>query len=223
MTVVLCDVNETLLDLRGLDEEFERAFGDAAVRREWFTQVLQSALVSTVVGSYVDFGTVGTAALDMVAERHDCDLSGAQRRAIVERMRHLPPHEDALPALERLRDAGSVRLGALTNSTQATAQAQLENAGLARYFEQILSADTVRRLKPAAEVYRHAADAFHADRDEVLLVAAHAWDVAGAMAAGCRGAFVARPGMVLDPLFPQPDIVAADLVEITAHVLGEGG
>jgi len=29
------DVNETLLDLRVLDPIFERAFGDAAVRRQW--------------------------------------------------------------------------------------------------------------------------------------------------------------------------------------------
>ena len=73
--VCLFDVNETLLDLGALDPHFERAFGDAGVRRSWFLQVLQSALVATVTGAYSDFGAVGAAALDMTAERQGVRLS----------------------------------------------------------------------------------------------------------------------------------------------------
>ena len=56
--VILFDVNETLLDLRALDPPFERAFGRASVRHEWFGQLLQSAFVSTITDSYADFGTI---------------------------------------------------------------------------------------------------------------------------------------------------------------------
>jgi hypothetical protein len=61
--VCVFDVNETLLDLGALDPHFERVFGDAGVRRAWFLQLLQSALVATVTGGYSDFGQVGAAAL----------------------------------------------------------------------------------------------------------------------------------------------------------------
>jgi 2-haloacid dehalogenase len=53
----------------------------------------------------------------------------------------------------------------------------------------------------------------------VLLVAAHAWDVAGAASAGCATAFVARPGKVLDPLVERPEIVGADLAEVADAIL----
>ena len=121
-------------------------------------------------------------------------------------------------ALRRLAAAG-VRLAALTNSTQQVTEAQLTNAGLGPLFEQILSADTVRRLKPAREPYLMAAQRLGVEPAQVLLVAAHAWDVAGAMHAGCAAAFVARPGMVLDQLAPEPDVVAADLEEVAGAVL----
>ena len=49
--VCVFDVNETLLDLAALDPLFGRAFGDPGVRRAWFQQVLQSALVATVTGA----------------------------------------------------------------------------------------------------------------------------------------------------------------------------
>jgi len=44
-------------------------------------------------------------------------------------------------------------------------------------------------------------------------------DVAGAMHAGCAAAFVARPGMVLDPLAADPVIIATDLDEVANAVL----
>jgi 2-haloacid dehalogenase len=215
---IVFDVNETLLDLRALDPPFERAFGRAGVRREWFAQVLQSAFVSTITDRYTDFGTIGRAALDMVATRNTVELAAEDRDAILGTMLQLPPHKEVRGALERLRDAG-LRIAALTNSTEAVATAQLTNAGLAPLFEQILSADAARRLKPAREAYEAAAAELGVPVGEIRLVAAHGWDVAGALAAGASAAFVARPGMVLDPLVPPPDVIGSDLSEVVEQIV----
>lgn len=216
--VCVFDVNETLLDLAALDPHFERAFGDAAVRGEWFGQMIQSALVSTVTGKYSDFGTIGGAALQMTAERHGVELSDEDRQSILTTVPKLPPHPDSREGLERLRNAG-FRLATLTNSTQQVAESQIENSGLGEFFEQILSADTVQRLKPAPEPYRMAAERLGVGVGEIRLVAAHAWDVAGALSAGCAAAFVGRPGKVPDPLVELPDVVGADLREVADGII----
>ena len=216
--VCVFDVNETLLDLGALDPHFERVFGDAGARRAWFLQLLQSALVATVTGVYSTFGTIGAAALEMVAEREGVDLSEEDKQEILGGMRELPPHPEVAESLERLREAG-LRMATLTNSTQQVAEAQMENSGLSGYFEQILSADAVKRLKPAPEPYRMAAESLGVEMGQVRLVAAHSWDVAGALRAGCAAAFVARPGMVLDPLVERPDVVGADLREVADRIL----
>jgi len=216
--VIVFDVNETLLDLKALDPHFERVFGSAGVRRDWFKQVVQSALLTTVLDAYSDFGAVGSAALEMTAKIHGVRLTDADRNAILGAMRELPPHPEVPDSLRRLREQG-LRLGALTNSTLEVAEAQLRHAGLAENFERILSADTVRRLKPAAEVYHMAARELGVEPGAIRLVAAHSWDVAGAMHAGCAAAFVARPGMVLDPLFKPPDIIGKDLVAVSERIL----
>jgi 2-haloacid dehalogenase len=212
------DVNETLLDLRGLDAPFEQVFGEAAVRGQWFQQLLQNALVTIATDSYADFGALGRSALEMVAARRGRELSEDDTGLILGTVRRLPPHSEVPEALERLGDAG-FRMATLTNSTEVTARAQLENAGLASLFERILSADAVQRLKPAPEPYQMAARELGVGIGETLLVAAHAWDVAGALRAGARAAFVARPGAVLDPLAPTPDVVARDLAETAERLL----
>ena len=134
--------------MAALDPLFERAFDDASVRKLWFNQMLQSAFVATMTDAYVTFGEAAGAALMMTEERLGVKVSEEDRREILGGLRDLPPHPEVPDSLDRLRGAG-FRLATLTNSTQEVAEAQIENAGLADKFEQILSADTAKRLKPA--------------------------------------------------------------------------
>lgn len=216
--IIVFDVNETLLDLGALDPEFQRVFGDAAVRQQWFGQLLQSALVTIATNMYTDFGTIAGAALDMVAARRGIALSADDRSKILKSILTLPPHPEVRESLQKLRDAG-LHLATLTNSMQKVADAQMINSGLKEFFDAVLSADTVRRLKPAPEPYQMAAKSFGVGVKDIRLVAAHAWDVAGALSAGCAAAFVARPGMVLDPLAPKPDVIGKDLHEVTDQII----
>ncbi len=214
--VCVFDVNETLLDLGALDPHFERVFGDAAVRKLWFNQMLQSALVATVTDAYTTFGEAAAAALQMTAEGEGVEVSGEEEQKILGGLRELPPHPEVAESLDRLRDAG-FRLATLTNSTQEVAEAQIRNSGLADRFEEVLSADTAKRLKPAPAPYRMAARTLGIPGRELRLVAAHAWDVAGALRAGCAAAFVAR--QPFDPLVEHPDVVGNDLGEVADGII----
>ncbi len=215
-SICVFDVNETLLDLAALDPHFERVFGDAAVRKLWFNQMLQSALVATVTDAYTTFGEAAAAALQMTAEREGVEVSGEEEQKILGGLRELPPHPEVAESLDRLRDAG-FRLATLTNSTQEVAEAQIRNSGLADRFEEVLSADTAKRLKPAPAPYRMAARTLGIPGRELRLVAAHAWDVAGALRAGCAAAFVAR--QPFDPLVEHPDVVGNDLGEVADGII----
>jgi 2-haloacid dehalogenase len=219
--VVAFDVNETLLDLSVLDPIFAAAFGTARVRADWFGQMLQIAFTGGLTGDYVDFSSAQEAALAMVADVHGVELGETTRAEVRETMRSLAPHADVEPALDVLADAPA-SLVALTNSPEEVARAQLASAGLIDRFDAVLSGDAVRALKPARAAYELAARTCDVPLREVRLVAAHAWDVTGALTAGCAAAFVLRPGKVPSPLGPQPDIVGRDLVEVAEAILAAG-
>ncbi len=216
--VIAFDVNETLLDLSALDATFERLMGSAGMRGQWFAQMLQLSFVGGLIGEYVDFTTAQRCALTMLAERHGRSVRSEDVSAVVEQMCSLPAHPDVLGPLESL-DETPLKVVALTNSTETVAEAQLTNAGIRHVFDAVLSADSVRRLKPAPEPYLAVARTFGVDIGEVRLVAAHSWDVSGALAAGCKAAFVGRPGMVLSPIGSQPDIVGVGLAEVVDQII----
>jgi 2-haloacid dehalogenase len=208
--ICLFDVNETLLDLRALDSEFEKIFGNPSVRKEWFGQFIQSALVSIVTDKYQPFGVIGSAAFNMIAESRGVTVAEEDKKALLSKITQLPPHPEVAENLNRLKQNGYM-LVAFTNSTLEVAQKQLTNAGIAQCFDRIISADQVQRLKPAKEAYEMAANTLGVETKDTRLIAAHAWDIAGALSAGCSAAFISRPGMVLDPLYEQPEIVGEDL------------
>ena len=215
------DVNETLLDLRALDAPFAAAFGDASLRPVWFQTMLQLAFVGGITGEYVDFTTAQHAALKMIAQRAGKTLTPEAAEMIVGGMRRLPPHPDVPDALNKLKAAG-FRQVTLTNSTLEVARAQIEFAGLSDLFEETISADQVRRLKPAPEPYRLVAQRTGVPLSRVRLIAAHAWDVSGALAAGALAAFVTRPGAVPSPLGKQPDVVGRDIADVAEQLIARG-
>lgn len=216
--VVAFDVNETLLDLRALDAPFGELLGSPALRGQWFAQMLQLSFVGGLTGNYVNFSQAQEAALHMLGERQGVTVSDEAAAAMVGRMNSLPPHPEVPGALKELTGT-SLTVVALVNSVQSVGEEQLANAGIRGYFERVISADSVKALKPAREPYLAVADAFNVGIGDVRLVAAHSWDVSGALAAGCKAAFVARPGMVLSPLGPRPDIVGADIAAVVDQIV----
>jgi len=220
MTSIVFDVNETLLDLKALNPHFERIFGTAAAKDAWFNQVLQTALVSTIIGTsaQLDFGQVGRIALEFMALRHQVQLTAEDKESIAQTMLNLPPHPEVLPAMKRLYNAGK-RLVALTNSAQQAAETQLSNAGIAVYLDKVMSVQSVGKFKPAVEVYRMAERTLDEAPDDLWLVAAHDWDIAGALNAGWHGAFIARSGKVFHPAGPQPEIIAHNLMGVVDQLL----
>jgi 2-haloacid dehalogenase len=127
--VLAFDVNETLLDLRALDDVFERVFADRALRPAWFQQMLQLSFVGGLTGQYVDFTTAQRGALLMLAGRMRRALTEQEVEEIVGGMRRVPPYPEAAEALSELREAG-FRQVTLTNSPLDVVRDQLAFAGL---------------------------------------------------------------------------------------------
>jgi 2-haloacid dehalogenase len=216
--ILVFDVNETLLNLEPLAAHFQRVFGDRTVIHEWFGELILYSQGLTLADSYRTFGEIATAALQMIAEARGAKLSEQDARHIAGGIRTLPPHPEVAESLGRLKSAG-FRLVTLTNSPMAVVEEQMANAKLQPLLERNFSVDTVRKFKPAPEPYRMVARELGTETKGLRMIAAHAWDVGGALQAGCAAAFVARPGKALFPLFPRPDIVGKDLREVSDKIL----
>ncbi len=218
--VLFFDVNETLLDLT----QMKRQVGEALNGREdllslWFTTMLQYSLVTTASGQYEHFGNIGAAALQMVGANNKIDIKENEaRELIVNALRGLPAHPEVKAALTQLKENG-YKLVSFTNSSNEGVKKQFESAGLTEYFDERLSVEEVGKFKPFRETYDWGARKMGIKPNEALLIAAHGWDIAGALWAGWRGAFIRRPGAQLYPLAPKPEINEINLELVTNKMI----
>ena len=217
--MLVFDVNETLLDLAALKPVFASALGSTDAMGEWFARMLHGSLVANHTGRYRPFGDIGIEALLMVAGKRGIELEKDQARDVVGTMRRLPPHPDVIPGLSALRSA-CIRMITLTNGSSEAADDQMANSGLGEFFELSLSVDAVGRFKPAPETYLMASVRTEVEVDEMMMVAAHDWDVLGARTVGIPGAFVARSGSVWSLADHAAELVVPDITELAASMLG---
>jgi len=216
--VIFFDVNGTLLDMSKVKKAIIKAFGNKQAFNQWFLLLLQHSLVDTVTASYHGFGVIGDAALDMTAAMlQEKPLKPAKKQEILALMHELDVYPDVPAGLEILLQAG-YRLIALTNSTQSGLDQQLKQAGIIGYFEQGLSVDSVQRYKPHPDTYHMAARQAGVAPSAAIMIAAHGWDIAGALHAGMKAGYIARPPQTLYPLAPNPTYSGKTLVEIAQQL-----
>lgn len=217
--VLIFDVNETLLDLAPLKESVGNALGGReTLVLLWFSTMLHYSLVETLSRNYHGFGEIGTAALMMVAESQGIELEYQDAwDAIIPPLLSLPPHHDVVSGLKMLAEDG-FRAVSLTNSSAKVAETQLRNAGLTDLLEKRYSVEGVRVYKPHPDTYRMVIRDLGVAPKQVMMVAAHAWDLAGARSVGLQTAFIARPGTALYPNVTRPDFVVNDLPQLVKRL-----
>ena len=208
---VVFNLNGTLLDLSALDPLFQELTGDASLRKRWFHEVVKHMLISATTTVYHAFDDIADAALSTV-ESVSRPISVADRLRLQQQLQSLPVFADVAPGLERLHSAGH-KLVIFTNGALATAQKQLQNAGVSKYFLEIHSADEVQRYKPAIEAYHFVAKKLNAGLSEITMVAAHDWDIAGASWAGFQTVFIERD-QPLSSITPAPTYSIRTLTEL---------
>jgi 2-haloacid dehalogenase len=167
----------------------------------------------TASGDYQPFPELATIALQAAARENGFRLERSAADWIVAGLRELPVFDDVPAGLDALRRAG-IPLAVLSNGTRDGIDAMVAHNRLESSFDHLLVADSVKRFKPAREVYALATSAFGAPAADVLLVSGHEWDVAGAARAGLRTAWLGRGDRFAPTLGVEPDVQARDLEEL---------
>jgi len=210
--IVLFDLNGTLTD--------PSAIGDPWGQPDLGMRVLDAAIRGGMTDALLNisrpFSAHVNAALASELARRELDEGGVEEAMIAAAA--LPGWPDARTALENLHGSG-LRLAVLTNSGVDVGRRTLERAGLLGLLDVVLSVDA-GTFKPHPRTYAYAITKIGVPAGEILMAAAHGWDIAGAHAAGLRTAWIARGEGVLAPTVPEPDLRVPDLAALAASVLG---
>ena len=128
----------------------------------------------------------------------------------------LQPYPDVI---QGLRDLGTrYKLVALSNGEQWYLE-RLLGSNVPVEFDAIISVDQVGAFKPSPGIYRKAVQRLQCEPGEIMMVAAHSFDILGAQACGFKGAYVNRYNLPTEDSEYQPDIIVDDFVGLAERLL----
>ena len=136
----------------------------------------------------------------------------------------LRPWPDSIRGLSRLKQ--KFIIATLSNGNVSMLVNLSKFAGLP--WDAVLSAELFRHYKPDREVYLGAAELLGCDPAEVMMVAAHVYDLRAARSFGLKTAFVSRPlefGPNQPPVSAEEekfDVYAKDFLDLAEQLCGAG-
>ncbi|MGI2905227.1 HAD-IA family hydrolase [Tolypothrix sp. VBCCA 56010] len=181
----------------------------------WYAQTLRDAFALSHAGHYQPLKNILEAELPRSLALLGIEAGSEQRSRVIDAFNELELQTSARACFSHLASAGW-RLIALTNGSEESTRKLLDQANVLPFFDRILSCDAIQKTKPHPDVY---ALAQQDSGGEVWMVAAHAWDIMGAATAGLRTAFITQEEKAYLAVYPQPEIVASDLVEAANRIV----
>lgn len=182
----------------------------------WFAQSQRDYFALSHAGGYAPLREVMRAQLPRTLAAAGVPHSPHDISNVVAAFSQLDPRPELAAALQHLRDRGWTTI-ALTNGGVEATQALLEGGGVAGLYDQVFSCDSIQISKPNAAVYGLVTE--RPGGEGAWMVAAHAWDLAGAARAGLRTAFIPsdEPGWL--DVYPEPDLTATDLLDAARRIV----
>ncbi len=199
LKILVFDVFGTVVDWRGSILRDLEALGRAkGIAADWgafvdqwrggYAPAMQRVRVGELPWTRVD--DLHRMILDELLAKHGVTgLSEAETQHLNLAWHRLDPWPDSVAGLRRLKQRFII--GTLSNGNMALLVDMARHAGLP--WDVVLSAELVQHYKPDPEAYLMVPQMFGVEPGQVMLVAAHPRDLAGAAGQGLRSCFVPRP------------------------------
>lgn len=211
------DAYGTLFDVHSVTSLADEIFAGqgAKLSQLWRSKQLEYTWQRTLMGRYEDFAAVTRDSLDYASRALQLELKPADSKRLLEAYRHLEPFPETRAALESLLPR---RLAILSNGSPSMLTPMVENAGLASFFDHVLSVDELKLYKPHPRVYQLACDKFGLESNNIGFISSNFWDVSGAAHFGFQSFWINRSNAVADALGATPRAVLSRLTDLAQHV-----
>ena len=228
VTTLAFDIFGTVLDLTGSlvapTDRFLKELGSDLTGVDFYPQWRARQRIEQYQDTLVMLGHSGyletcRRALAYALRANGVEFRPEQVEEFMAIWQDLSPYPDSLTGLRRL--SKTYRLVALSNG-EPDYLLHLARNRIGFEFDKIISVEEAGAFKPHPAVYRAAARLMDVEPAEVMMVAAHSFDIMGARACGFRGAYVNRYKLPYEDTDKYtPDLVVEDFSRLADVLLGE--
>lgn len=225
---VVFDVLGTLIPLDGLRQTLKKAGLPEDKADAWYYLCHRDGIMTTMTGRFVTFKEIASYHAQGVFHEAGITYSPESQAEFWKALTTTPAFGDVGPGIKRLAEIGVLPCS-LTNGATPVTMMMYESLGVMDIIDPKLQWQVADAgaWKPDKRAYDHAAKVLKEEhgieRDEVMMVSKHLWDVHGAKLAGLQAAFMCRICEPYPTWVEQPDVQATSLMHLAELLAAEHG
>ncbi|KAK7992572.1 hypothetical protein PG988_001366 [Apiospora saccharicola] len=202
--VIAFDLYGTLLSTESIAHELAKLYGEQQAKTLaalWRQYQLEYTWRINCMGRYRSFSDITRSALKHALAEHMLDISERDANDLMKAYDRLHAFPEVSPALKLLKEKSDlVDVYVFSNGTDAMVGNSIKSSPdlgpHADLFKSLVTVEDVKAYKPDKRVYAHLLKQVGKEghKEDVWVVSANPFDIAGARAAGLNAAFIDRPG-----------------------------
>jgi 2-haloacid dehalogenase len=209
------DAYGTLFDPFAVKTRAEELFpgNGAALSQLWRNKQLEYSWLRTLMGRYENFWKITEDALLFACRTLKLSCDEHQRKQLMQVYLTLPAFPEVKAALQKLP---ALPLAILSNGTPEMLTPLVAANGMAHFFRNIFSVDSLQMYKPRPEVYQYAVVSLGVPKEAIGFISSNYWDIVGATSFGFRTFWLNRNSVAPDELGVTPAATLPDLAALPA-------
>ena len=201
--VLLFDTWGTLVDNYSISDVIEQYVFEShlaqRISEKWRFQHKWAMFHLTLSDNFVPHPGLNEACLRWALDYVGVELGDAEIEAINSQYHKLRAYPDVVGALKDMKDQG-LTIKIVANPTKAMIEGHSEFAGTRPFIDEIISSgEEAKAFKPSPKVYQLGIERAGCEKDEILWVTGHQWEMFGAIKQGLRCAWTNRQQ---EPMLP---------------------
>ena len=214
--LVVFDVNQTLFHLRELEKRFKQIGLKKYHCELWFNNVLKEGFSLGCLGIFKPFKSIGLDQLKSILVKEKKPSKSSQY--ILEGFSELKAHKNIKESFKLLKKK-KIKIATLTNGHSGITKILLKKNGLSKYVDHCFSVDDVKKWKPFPEAYQQVLHHYKIKPNKAIMIASHAWDIAGAMNAGLNSGYIENYEGRFKSYYKKPDISGETVLEVIKKII----
>ena len=207
------DAYGTLFDVNSAASKCKEKLGNRweSFSNSWRTTQLEYTWIRSLMKKHKNFWEITEDSLDHAMETYK--IKKEMKNELLNLYKKLSPYPEVKECLEELKSK-KIKIAILSNGTPNLLRELVESNNIQKYFDDIMSIESVGIYKPDSKVYEMPIKKYNCKPENICFMSSNTWDVSGGGIFGYKAVWVNRFDKVFDKLSYEPKFVINNLKEL---------
>tara|TARA_X000001036_G_scaffold15882_1_gene13290 strand:- start:437 stop:1120 length:684 start_codon:yes stop_codon:yes gene_type:complete len=214
--LAIFDVNQTIFNLKEIEKRFKKNKIDPNLVDKWFNNVLKEGFSLSSTNSFFSFKDIAINELKRIVKKEKKNLKIVNY--LFDGFKSLNANPKIKESFIKLNQ-NNIKVITLTNGPKENCLSLLKKNKLSDHIHECFSIEEIKTWKPDPKVYLYVSKKLNINPKNIIMIAAHGWDIFGAKSTGMKTGYISNYEFFLNSYYPKPDFLASNSLALVNKII----